>query len=72
LALGFFADVYAPMLAMEDKAILESMKEIEENGNENNNEEIPIVEEEEKEQTLEEYAQTIPVADKSKIIFSHQ
>ena len=71
LALGFFSDVYAPVLNMEDRAIVESMGEVEENGEE----EIPIVEEEttkEETKTLEEYAQTIPVADKSKIIVSHQ
>jgi hypothetical protein len=67
------AETRAKKRAIEELAGMGELELLEEeNGNENNNKEIPIVEEEEKKQTLEEYAQTIPVADKSKIIVSHQ
>jgi hypothetical protein len=82
LALGFFADVYAPMLAMEDSAIMESVKEISENNGEEivEEEEIPIIEEEEeieketpkieikeKGDLIEVYVKNLPVGDKEKI-----
>jgi hypothetical protein len=61
------AETRAKKRAIEELAGMGELELLEEE-NGNNDEEIPIVEEEEKDQTLEEYAQTIPVTDKEKII----
>ena len=68
------AETRAKKRAIEELAGMGELELLEEENEENiePNEEIPIVEEEEETETIEEYAQNIPVADKEKIIISKE